>query len=264
MIGRDHLREPARFARGILRSIVLIDFGDFGVGDLRNRDAGRVEQRILDHPTFGHGEFGGVLGEVGLERCVAGVSGRREGAGGNEGRLTAALFEQQRGIGLRHTGGEARHAGDRGCDLFDQQLLTQVAAQLRLRHAVLAEESLERGLVKAARDAGKGGDVGDASVDQPLADAKAHFGGELVEGQPFDHLVEHLVEPARFDKRCHRHPGLILPRLIIGDADAVAQLADPDFLASDLGHIGAADATECRIAGDVAEREGHADQHDEA
>ena len=187
-----------------------------------------------------------------------------KGLDGNVGRLTTSLFEQQRGIGLCHAGSEAGHAGDRCCDLFDQQLLAQVAAQLRLGHAVLAQESFERGLVEAARYAGKGGDVGDAAVDQPLADAEAHFGRELVERQSLDQLVEHLVEPARFDKRRHRHPGLVLPRLIIGEADAIAQLADADFLAADLGDIGAAHAAKGRIAGDVAERKGHADKRDEA
>ena len=264
LIGSNHLRKAARFAGGILRGIVLIDFGDLGVGDCGNRYTGRIEQRILDHAAFRHGEFGGVLGEVGFERGVAGVGGRREGAGGNEGRLTAALFEQQRGIGLRHAGGEARHAGDRSGDLFDQQLLAQVAAQLRLGHAVLAKEGLERGLVEAARHTGKGGDVGNAAVDQPLADAKAHFGRELVEGHPFNHLIEHLVEPARFDKCRHRHPRLVLPRLIIGKPHAVAQLANADFLAADFCDIGAADAAKGRISGDVAQRESHADKGDEA
>ena len=64
------------------------------------------------------------------------------------------------------------------------------------------------------------------------------------------------------DKGRHRERRLVLPRLVIGKANAVAQFAEPDFPAADLGHIGAADAAEGG-AGHVAEREGHADKPDE-
>src|SRR3546814_13681709 len=103
----DLLRETARFARGILRGVILVDFGDFGVGDCGDRHRGAVEQRILDHAAFGHSKLGLVLRQEGLERGVAWVGGRREGARRNEGRLAAALFEEQRGIEIgRASGGE--------------------------------------------------------------------------------------------------------------------------------------------------------------
>src|SRR3546814_11873756 len=79
----------------------------------------------------------------------------------------------------------------------------------------------------------RSGQVGDAAVDQPLADAETQLGRELVEGRSFDELIEHLVEPARFDEGGHRQPRLILPRLIIGLTDALAQVADTDIPAAD-------------------------------
>src|SRR3546814_2348132 len=100
---------------------------------------------------------------------------------------------------------------------------SQVAAQLRLADAVLAQEILEHRLVELARHAGESGQVGDAAVDQPLADAETQLGRELVEGGALDELVEHQVEPARFDEGGHRQPRLLLPRLIIGLTDAPAQ-----------------------------------------
>ncbi len=246
-----------------MRGIVFIDLGDFGVGDRGNGNRGAVEQGVLDHAAFGHGELRLVLRQEGLERRVAGVGGRREGAGRNEGRLTAALFEEQRGIGLRHAERDARHLRDRRGELFDEELLAQVAAQLRLADAVLPQEVFEHRLVELARHAGESGQVGDAAVDQPLADAEAQLGRELVERRSFDELIEHLVEPARFDEGGHRQPGLVLPRLIIGLTHALAQFADADILAADLRDIGAADPAEGRVAGDVAERKGDPDKHDE-
>src|SRR3546814_2675315 len=56
------------------------------------------------------------------------------------GREAAPLFEQQRGIGLRHRLRDARHAADRLGDLLDEQLLADVAAELRFGHVVLAQE----------------------------------------------------------------------------------------------------------------------------
>src|SRR3546814_4257822 len=94
---------------------------------------------------------------------------------------------------------------------------------------LLAQEILEHRLVELARHAGKGGQVGDAAVDQPLADAETQLGRELVEGRSFDELIEYLIEPARFDEGGHRQPGLVLPRLIKGLTDAVAQFADTDI-----------------------------------
>src|SRR3546814_2611855 len=95
------------------------------------------------------------------------------------GREAAPLFEQQRGIGLRHRLRDARHAADRLGDLLDEQLLADVAAELRFGHVVLAQERFEAGLVEAARHAGENGKVGDAAVDEPLADAIAEFGRKL-------------------------------------------------------------------------------------
>src|SRR3546814_16390878 len=93
----------------------------------------------------------------------------------------------------------------------------------------------------------RSGQVGDAAVDQPLADAETQLGCELVEGRSFDELIEHLVEPARFVDGGHRQPRLILPRLIIGLTDALAPAAAPDILAADLCDIGAAHAPEGRV-----------------
>src|SRR3546814_15251184 len=71
---------------------------------------------------------------------------------------------------------------------------------------LLAQEILEHRLVELARHAGKGGQVGDAAVDQPLADAETQLGRELVEGRSFDELIEYLIDPARFDEGGHRQP----------------------------------------------------------
>src|SRR3546814_6755103 len=76
-------------------------------------------------------------------------------------------------------------------------------------------------------------------------------------------MSEHLVEPARFDEGGHRRPRLVRPRLIIGLTDALAQVADTDILAADLCDIGAADAAEGRVTGDVAEGKGDPDERDE-
>src|SRR3546814_8236140 len=70
----------------------------------------------------------------------------------------------------------------------------------------------------------RSGQVGDAAVDQPLADAETQLGCELVEGRSFDELIEHLVEPARFDEGGHRQPRLILPRLIIRSEEHTSEL----------------------------------------
>src|SRR3546814_530588 len=148
-------------------------------------------------------------------------------------------------------------------DLLDEQLLADVAAELRFGHVVLAQERFEAGLVEAARHAGENGKVGDAAVDEPLADAIAEFGRKLFERLALDQLVQHLVEPARFDEGGHGQRRLVLAFLVIGKANAVAQFAEADFAAADARDIGAADAAETAAAGHVAEREGEAHEKHE-
>src|SRR3546814_1019525 len=56
---------------------------------------------------------------------------------------------------------------------------------------------------------------------------------------------------------------MILPLMIVGLTDAFAQVANTDMLAADLCDIGAADAAEGRVTGDVAEGKGDPDERDE-
>src|SRR3546814_16249739 len=79
----------------------------------RHVDRIAIEQRILDHAAFRDAVAAPVLRQPGLERLVARIGPGREGAGGDKGREAAPLFEQQRGIGLRHRLRDARHAADR-------------------------------------------------------------------------------------------------------------------------------------------------------
>src|SRR3546814_8524871 len=81
-------------------------------------------------------------------------------------------------------------------------------------------------------------------VDEPLADAIAEFGRKLFERLALDQLVQHLVEPARFDEGGHGQRRLVLAFLVIGKANAGAQFAEADFAAAAARDIGAADAAE--------------------
>src|SRR3546814_6625337 len=94
-------------------------------------------------------------------------------------------------------------------------------------------------------------------VDEPLADAIAEFGRKLFERLALDQLVQHLVEPARFDEGGHGQRRLVLAFLVIGKANAVAQFAEADFAAADARDIGAAAAAETAAAGHVARSEEH-------
>ena len=141
-------------------------------------------------------------------------------------------------------------------------MLANVAPQLRFADPVLLKEGFKARLVETARHACKDRQVGDTAVDEPLADAETEFVGELFEGRTPDQLIQRLVETARFDEGGHRQPRLLLPRVVIRKAHAVAQLADADVGVADAGDIGAADTAEARAARDVAERESDPDEHD--
>jgi hypothetical protein len=91
---------------------------------------------------------------------------------------------------------------------------------------------------------------------------KAQLSGELIECRTLDQLVQHLVEPARFDEHRLGHFGLVLPSLIIGAVHPIAQLADTDFGVADRCDIRAADAARAHIPGHVHQRKANADQDD--
>src|SRR3546814_10591319 len=133
-----------------------------------------------------------------------------------------------------------------------------VAAKLRLFRSFLRQKGLETRLIETARHAGKDRKVGDAAVDEPLAHAKAHIFGQLLEGRALDELVEHLIEPARFDKGRHRQSGLLFARLVIRHPHPVAQFAKADVGVADARDIRAAAAAEPRLTGPIPHREAEA------
>src|SRR3546814_10926274 len=95
-------------------------------------------------------------------------------------------------------------------------------------------------------------------VDEPLADAIAEFGRKLFERLALDQLVQHLVEPARFDEGGHGQRRLVLAFLVIGKANAAAQFAEAVFAAADARDISAAGPAEPAASGQAPEPEGAA------
>src|SRR5690606_6833287 len=69
--------------------------------------------------------------------------------------------------------------------------------------------------------------------------------------------------PARFHESRLGEPRLLLARLVIGEIDAVTQLADADVCLAHLGDSGAAEPAKSRIARDVTQGEGNAHQDNE-
>src|SRR3546814_3146274 len=96
----------------------------------RHVDRIAIEQRILDHAAFRDAVAAPVLRQPGLERLVARIGPGREGAGGDKGREAAPLFEQQRGIGLRHRPRDARHAAGRS-----EEHTSELQAPMRISYA---------------------------------------------------------------------------------------------------------------------------------
>src|SRR3546814_10129224 len=90
---------------------------------------------------------------------------------------------------------DARQAADGLGELLDEQLLADVAAKLRLGHIVLAQEAFEPGLIETARHAGEDRQVGDAAVDEPLADPEAEFVRILLKRFALDEQIgKHTAE----------------------------------------------------------------------
>src|SRR3546814_14699932 len=111
---------------------------------------------------------------------------------------------------------DARQAADGLGELLDEQLLADVAAKLRLGHIVLAQEAFEPGLIETARHAGEDRQVGDAAVDEPLADPEAEFVRILLKRFALDELVQHLVEPARFDEGGNNRKSVVSGKSVSG------------------------------------------------
>ena len=212
LLGRhDQLGVAARFARRVLRAVLLIARGDLVLGRLDLvGDRVVIECGVAHDTAFGPDEIGAVSLVKGLQLLAARRAFGREGRRGKKADRAFAPLAEQAGIaprqGLRHHCPE----GGRPGNLLSQKARTDVVAHLRIGKTLRGQRLTVGCFAEISVRPAEGPDSPDLAVDEVVACSEAIVPGEGGDHVTIDQLAQHFVETTLRDEFGHRNRRIFL------------------------------------------------------